>query len=179
MATPSTIKDYLGFKLHLPHTFWGPIDGKKSYPDDYKTGSRLVVLKKYLPADDGNVESLVFIAEDEEEYRIDLQSLKTYWSQKRFDQQSRHMFCMFVCLVCCGCDIYNKFVLTNFLEAPSDQTDINTTASKRKGKKQGNKYSNVFLYTTTSLFPVGLVLFHPLADIRHSPSYHIFNRRIW
>lgn len=143
MGAPSTIKEYIGLELHLPHTFWGPDDGEKFYPGEYKTGSRLVVLKKYIPADNDNVESLSFTAEDNDDYRIDLTSLKTYWSQKRFNHQSIHMFRKFVLLLCCCWDIYCDFVISNFSEDNSDDIDDSTPAPKRKGKKHSNKYINV------------------------------------
>jgi hypothetical protein len=104
MAAPKSIKDYLGKKLNLPHTYWGA-DAKAHYPDNWKTGSQLVTLSQYRKAQNGDEESLVFKADDDDEYLITLTSLKTYWARKLFLEQRTFVSVPLLAFLCCVCRI--------------------------------------------------------------------------
>ena len=93
MAAPTEIKDYLGKKVHLPHSYWGKNDAKTYYPGEELNGSRCYTLIDYQPAEGDDSESLGFDVEKDDRYRIVLQSLRTYWREKRFDEQQEGILC--------------------------------------------------------------------------------------
>ena len=98
VKAPTTLAGFLGYKLRLPHTYWGK-DAAKFYPEDHKTGYSVVVLKTYVPATDDDHECLEFMADDGEMYKIVHQSLRTYWTQKRFEGEVLIVYCLFVVCV--------------------------------------------------------------------------------
>ena len=96
MAAPNRTKDFLNMELCLPHMYWGLTDAKRYYPNDWKKGHQLVVLKTQHPATETTVESLEFTSDNDENYMITLQDLKQYWKEKRFKckhNQSPSLFC--------------------------------------------------------------------------------------
>lgn len=136
MAPPKHIKDFLNKTVHLPHSYWGKKVSQQYYPDDWKTGSQLVKLTKYHAAKGDDHESLSFMADDNDDYKIFLQSLKTYWVEKRFDG-TYNMFLSFpvACLLSLRC-FDCAFGFCKLLE---QQADTGSVEEAKAGQKSGSK----------------------------------------
>ena len=85
MATPNTLDKFLKMKLRLPHTFWGPDDGKAFYEEEYETGFQVVILSTIPRKSKGQDKCIRFTADDDKQYVINLEGLKQHWEEKRFE----------------------------------------------------------------------------------------------
>jgi len=75
-------------------------------------------MNKYHAAQGNDDESLSFMADDNDDYKIVLQSLKTYWGEKRF-AGAYNMFHHFPSLVCCRCAVLTVSLLLQTLRSTS------------------------------------------------------------
>jgi hypothetical protein len=78
MVPLKQIKDYINKQLLLPHPVWGKKVAQQCYTGAWTIGYQLVTLRKYHPAKGGDHESLSFMADDNDDYKLVLQSLMTY-----------------------------------------------------------------------------------------------------
>jgi hypothetical protein len=143
MAPPKHLKDYLKKQLHLPHLYWGKKVAKECYPDDWQTGSQLVQLQKYHPAQGEDHESLGFMADDDDDYKIVLQSLKTYWSEKRFEG-TRNMCSSFpvTCLLSLCC-FDRAFGFCKLSEQQADTGSVQEAKTEQKTSSKRKKGSHI------------------------------------
>ena len=100
MAAKKPLKFFENKELLLPHTFWDDDESKELYGENWATGASLVKLGNMMRKQRNHDKCIVFNAEDDEDYLINITTLRQYWDEKRFTG---------ACIRICACSY--KFVL--------------------------------------------------------------------